>query len=552
MRTAPRLVTPVAEPTPFELRTSTAKTFGRCAITWWNMRWPLAVIMTCTLGAYTALALLLNSHFLTFGYDLGIYYEALRGYAHFGLPIVNLRGVNFDLLGDHFEPLLAILVPTYWIWPHPDVLLIDQTIMVSLSVIPVWLFAERRFGAARGLQRVTTSCFVTAYALSWEIQSLIGFDFHSLAFSVPIIAAGIERADAGRWRSATLWILLLLFVKEDLSLVVAAFGLFAILKGRRYLGLALVVVGTATFGVLVDLVIPALGTGIYVHWSYGELGNNPSSALRFVLLHPFATLRTMVNPRDKLILLGTIFLPTGFLSLISPILVLAAPEILERILSNRPNLWTTHFQYSAPLAPIIALAVIDGTYKLVKWRYRHICNKDKTSLSTPTDQSQRVSLDSEVDRHIPSIELTARISLALLTVAMILTIKFPLSEFLDNNFLLLRADQSVAAVNTAETLIPRGAMVAASDNLVPPLLNRFNPIVMTPDSVCGSWALVDTAIWLYPYQSTHALKIQVRVMTQNGWKVVYGRANIELLHHVGNRTAASIVCRRNDPLLAPQ
>ncbi len=253
---------------------------------WWSRRFPLAVILGATGLLYTVLALAENAHLLTYGFDLGVYYEALRGYAHFGLPLVELKGLHYDLLGDHFEPMVAILAPTYWIWPQPDVLLVDQAVLVALSVIPVWMFTERRFGAGAGVPRLTTTCLVAAYALAWEIQSLVGFDFHSLAFAVPILAVAIERADAGRWRAATFWILSLLLVKEDLALVVAAFGVYAFLRGRRRLGVFITAVGVAAFGVLVGLVVPAFSGGIYPHWSYGELGPGPWPALRYVVLHP--------------------------------------------------------------------------------------------------------------------------------------------------------------------------------------------------------------------------------------------------------------------------
>ena len=290
----------------------------------------------------------------------GVYYEALRGYAHFGLPRVALKGAHYNLLGDHFEPMVAVLVPTDWIRPNPAVLLVDQAILVALSIIPVWMFTERRFGAEPGIPRLTTTCLVAAYALAWEIQSLVGFDFHSFAFAVPILAVAIDRADAGKWRAATISILTLLLVKEDLALVVAAFGVYAFVRGRRQLGVFITAIGVTAFGLLVGVVVPAFSGGIYPHWSYGELGPGPWSALRYVVMHPVATLHVMVSPKTKLGLLTWVFVPGALLSLVSPIVILAVPLLLERILSERPNVWSTVFQYSAPLALIIGMAVIDG------------------------------------------------------------------------------------------------------------------------------------------------------------------------------------------------
>ena len=142
---------------------------GHHVFRWWLDRWPLMVVLAVTGLAYTVLAFALNAHLQTYGFDLGVYYEALRGYAHLGLPLVGLKGVHYDLLGDHFEPMLAVLVPTYWIWPSPDVLLVDQTVLVALSVVPVWMFSERRFGggpALRGWQRSAWSAFMPSLGSS--------------------------------------------------------------------------------------------------------------------------------------------------------------------------------------------------------------------------------------------------------------------------------------------------------------------------------------------------------------------------------------------------
>ena len=75
---------------------------------WWSHRLPLAVIVVATGLLYAVLALAESAHLLSYAFDLGVYYEALRGYAHFGLPMVALKGVHYNLLGDHFEPMVVV------------------------------------------------------------------------------------------------------------------------------------------------------------------------------------------------------------------------------------------------------------------------------------------------------------------------------------------------------------------------------------------------------------------------------------------------------------
>jgi len=47
------------------------------------------------------------------GYDLGIFDQAVRRYAHFQAPIVTLKGDDFNILGDHFHPIIALWAPLY-------------------------------------------------------------------------------------------------------------------------------------------------------------------------------------------------------------------------------------------------------------------------------------------------------------------------------------------------------------------------------------------------------------------------------------------------------
>lgn len=522
-----------------------AQPFIHRAGRWCSYRRPLISLVVITGTLYTLLALAQNAHLFSYGFDLGVYYEALRGYAHFGLPLVALKGQHYNLLGDHFEPMLALLVPTYWIWPDPDVLLVDQAVLVALSVIPVWMFTERRFGAAPGVARLTTTRLVATYALAWEIQSLVGFDFHSLAFAVPILAVAIERADAGKWRIATISIVSLLLVKEDLSLVVAAFGVYAFLRGRRRLGLFLVAIGLAAFGLLVDVVIPAFAAGVYPHWSYGELGPGPWPALRYVVLHPIATLRVMVSPTAKVGLLAWVFVPGALLSLLSPITILAVPILLERVLSQRPDVWSTAFQYSAPLAPIVGMAVIDGLWRAT----RRDVQTARQDVAAVTESRHSKSVGRRL-RLFPAGDGTAIAAVGLSMVALVISVHFSLSLLVAKDFQLFRPDPSVTALDAAEGIMPSGVTVATSNNLVPRMLNRYNPMVLTEDSVCGAWVMAWTGLPEYPYITQDQLLRQLTTMEDHEWVVLFKRDNIELLHRLGSGDG-TYRCNRKDPLLAP-
>src|SRR6185312_9112150 len=74
---------------------------------------------------YAVLSVLRHRAFETTAFDLGIFFDAVHDWSRFSLPHVAVKGVHsgygpgFDLLGDHFHPILALLAPTMWVWPHP-------------------------------------------------------------------------------------------------------------------------------------------------------------------------------------------------------------------------------------------------------------------------------------------------------------------------------------------------------------------------------------------------------------------------------------------------
>ena len=81
----------------------------------------VAALTAVAAAGYSVFALVLNYTFQTSSYDLVIFDQAVRSYAHFGPGISIIKGVHngfgphFSILGDHWSPILASLAPLYWI-----------------------------------------------------------------------------------------------------------------------------------------------------------------------------------------------------------------------------------------------------------------------------------------------------------------------------------------------------------------------------------------------------------------------------------------------------
>jgi hypothetical protein len=222
------------------------------AVTAWA--WALAAVF---FALYAMLSVRDQQLQRTSGFDLGIFDEAVRAYAHGRAPIVPLKGPDFNLLGDHFSPIWATLAPVYRIFPTVYTLLLAQAALLALAVVPLVRWAGREVGIGAGI------VVGVGYGLSWGIASAVGFDVHEVAFAVPMLSTAPVALAHRRWRAAVAWALPLLLVKEDLGLTVAAVGLYIAFHGARRIGLATAAIGTLGTWLEMDVLIPAANHGRY-------------------------------------------------------------------------------------------------------------------------------------------------------------------------------------------------------------------------------------------------------------------------------------------------
>ncbi|WP_155850012.1 DUF2079 domain-containing protein, partial [Arthrobacter sp. H41] len=119
-------------------------------------------------------------------WDLGIFTQLAKAYAAPGAPIVPIKGDGFNLLGDHFHPLLVLLGPVYAVFPSGFTLLVVQNLLFGLAVFVVTRAGIRHVGRSAGI------CIGVAFGLSWGLQSAVAAQFHEIAFAVPLLALSLE------------------------------------------------------------------------------------------------------------------------------------------------------------------------------------------------------------------------------------------------------------------------------------------------------------------------------------------------------------------------
>ncbi len=336
----------------------------------------LTALFAATLSVYE---LVLFATYRDSSYDLVIFDEAVRSYAHFHPGISIIKGVHngfgphFSILGDHFSPILATLAPLYWIYNGPQTLLIAQAVLFALAIPPLWAFTRRAFG---GNWKATTAAYLVcvAYGLSWPIASAVAFDFHEVAFAPLLIAIALERFQAGRLRQALIALAALLLVKEDMGLLVAGIGCYLAcswtrtVPRQRLTGVLLIVAGIGYTALATYVLIPAFGGRADYYWAYSTLGSNVPQVIWHIITHPLGAAGMMISPGVKLGTLMWLFGAFCFLSLLSPITLAAVPLLVERMLNSRyPNWWVTHYHYNAYLVMVLLCAAVDGSARLDRW-----------------------------------------------------------------------------------------------------------------------------------------------------------------------------------------
>jgi uncharacterized membrane protein len=355
------------------------------------------LIALATFAAYTTISVFRYLRLDPGSWDLGIYTQYVWQIAHLHAPVVAIRGVGFDLLGDHFQPIVALVAPFFRLFPTPVTLLVAQALLTAVSVVPVCRAAQARLGT--GVSRVIGA----AYGFSWGLQQMIIFDFHEIAFAAPLLACSLSALVRRRLRAAVVWALPLVFVKEDQGLTVAAIGLVMIAVavrvrarlgpdgrvGRREgagledgaglgagaglgdgagagaaawarAGAVLVLWGLAWSALAIAVIIPHFNVAHhYTYWSDGGViapGGHLSAGGLLAQL-------TQGGP-EKLRTTALVLLPVVFLALRSPLAMVAVPGLALRFLSTNSSFWGTQWHYSATLMPIVFVAAIDGLARI--------------------------------------------------------------------------------------------------------------------------------------------------------------------------------------------
>ena len=347
-------------------------------------------------------------------WDLAIFAELAKAYAHGQAPIVPIKGDNYNLLGDHFHPILVLLGPIWRLFPTPLALLVVQDLLLAVSAWPLTRLATRL------LNRPVAGALGLFYVLSWGFQGAAQAQFHEIVFAVPMLAWASAAFVERHWEACALWLVPLVLVKEDLGLTLIMAGGAMALRGWREaragrapapdgggsggsdrgggparlrsarsrppasseqprpgrrgewppavrIGAHLALFGALAFVLTVFIIVPLLSpTGSWQYGLDGNAGDGVAAAGSGGTL-----LDRLLSPEVKVTTLFMLACTAGGIGLTSPWMALVLPTLGWRFLADKEAYWEWKFwHYNAALIPIALGALLDVVARLRERRAR--------------------------------------------------------------------------------------------------------------------------------------------------------------------------------------
>ena len=272
---------------------------------------------------YAALSLVRHMRFES-GLDLAIFDQAVAGYAAGTMPYSDIKAVQpFNLLGDHFSPIIAVLAPLYRIWPHAELLLLAQAALFGLSVGLVTRIARRSHAA------LASALIGSAFMLSRGPMDAVTFDFHEVAFAVPLLIWAIDSLSRQHLGQAAIASGLLMLVKEDSAFLLVGIGLWLLAERRLRPGVAWTLGGVASFGLVVLVIIPIFS--FYGRYTYLDPGSIHAEGLIDALAAFTVNAIRGLASWNFVVMVVALLAPTLGRAVLSPILLVAVPAVAARL-----------------------------------------------------------------------------------------------------------------------------------------------------------------------------------------------------------------------------
>ena len=396
-------------------------------------------------------------------YDLGIFTEAIKQYAHFHAPIVDILAPGFNLLGDHFHPIIAVIAPFFLIFPTPVTLLVAQAMLFAVAAVPiVWLGRDR-------IGEKSAYAVGVAYGLSFGVAQAVDFDFHEVAFAVPLLAFALWAMLEYRTRTLLVCCFLLLLCKEDIGLTfVLPIGIAVILRGMPRLGGVIAGMGVAGSLIAIYWIIPQFNSQhVYRYWDKNScVGTTTGVAHGNAVSCLWDS--GMASAGTKIELLFLLLALTAFVALRSPLALLVVANLGLRFISTDTSFWGTTYHYNAVLMPVLFIAAIDAIAR-ARWADSNVVSLEESALWSEIEGVPELRPSPWWRRWADAVSraMGQHGAVAMLAAGVAMVPQFAFDQFFNPGTFTF--DARTSELRHAASLVPANVTVESTINVIAPL-----------------------------------------------------------------------------------
>jgi uncharacterized membrane protein len=298
---------------------------------------------------------LLHDSYNTNAFDLGIFTQELKYTLHG--QILYSPAIGGSQFAPHFSPVLLLLVPVYWLFPHAQTLLVVQAFLLAFGGYLIYVLASEYNYSHRASLILEGLYFINP--LVWGVAL---FDFHEVAFAIPallVMFLGLKRKN---WFFFVTGLLFALATKEDVVIATGVFGFLLMISDywqhKKVEKTSVIIFCAALLTYGTGVIVSRLASGgesarllSYFTNRYAYIGQPLSLAI------PLAV--STIFSMSSLFLIGAYLSPFGFLPLLSPKWSIPALLILlSGIFSTCATQHSELMQYPAAAIPFLFMAFI--------------------------------------------------------------------------------------------------------------------------------------------------------------------------------------------------
>jgi uncharacterized membrane protein len=421
--------------------------------------------------------------------DLGTMAQAVWSTAHgHFLETTTLAGRNSSRFAGHVDPFLVLLVPFWWAWSSPLMLVVVQTLAVSTGALPVYWLARKHLRSERAGVHLALAYLL--YPATQFNAFTISSGFHAVSIAIPLVLFAIWFLDEDRLVLFAVFALLAASTKEEIPVAIGCLGIwYAVRKGRRLAGVSIFALGVAV--TLVDFLV------VIPHYSpsgidpfagrYEQVGGTPGGIAHTAVSDPMAIVHAVATTH-KLVYVLFLLGPLLGLWLLEPLLFLGAvPDLVINLLSSKSDQTVMAFHWTAGIVPFAIAASIFGAARLKR-------DPDRTSLYALVG--------------VACVAIYSPIVLA------------------GSDFSALASPARSAKVHALD-LVPSGAPVSASNQLGTYLAAR-RYIYTFPTVGDATWVVVDRADSTYGDAGGYLRRV-LEIKANPSWTTVYSSHGVEVL-----------------------